>query len=37
MSKRCGDKPARKEAKFTCSKCGVTAEKKSDVCKPVNR
>lgn len=35
MSKACGDKPAKKEKKFSCSKCGATANKKDDLCRPV--
>jgi hypothetical protein len=35
MANKCGDKPDKKEKKYTCSKCGASANKKDDLCRPV--
>lgn len=33
-SKKCGEKPAKKEKKYECSKCGSTSDKEKNLCKP---
>lgn len=34
MAKKCGDKPKKKDKKFSCSKCGATTNKKESLCSP---
>ncbi|ADD69753.1 hypothetical protein Dacet_3003 [Denitrovibrio acetiphilus DSM 12809] len=35
MTKLCGGKAEKKQKRFTCSKCGATANKKDNLCRPV--